>query len=96
MYKRQAYTSLCCCGSLFIGFLFLLIVLLAVKPISLALGADGDTLSLTCSYLRIIALGAPVILFNNVFANIIRADGAAKESMIANILGCLLYTSRCV
>ena len=87
--RIKAYTSLCCCGSLFIGFLFLLIVLLAVKPISLALGADGDTLSLTCSYLRIIALGAPVILFNNVFANIIRADGAAKESMIANILGTL-------
>ena len=84
--RIKSYTSLCCCGSLFIGFLFLLIVLLAVKPISLALGADGDTLSLTCSYLRIIALGAPVILFNNVFANIIRADGAAKESMISTIL----------
>lgn len=87
--RIKAYTSLCCCGSLLIGFLFLLIVLLAIKPISLALGADEDTLSLTCSYLHIIALGAPAILFNNVFANIIRADGAAKESMIANILGTL-------
>ena len=32
-------------------------------------------------------LGAPFIMFNNVFANVIRADGAARESMIANCAG---------
>ena len=87
--RIKAYTSLCCYGSLVIGFLFLTFVLIFLTPISLALGADSATLSHTCGYLRIIALGAPVILFNNVFANIIRADGAAKESMIANGLGTL-------
>ena len=88
--RIKAYTSLCCCGSLFIGFLFLLIVLLCRKAdFPGPFGADGDTLS---PYLQLPAhhcAGRPVILFNNVFANIIRADGAAKESMIANILGTL-------
>ena len=60
-----------------------------MKPISTVLGADAETLVYTTDYLRIIALGAPLILFNNVFANIIRSDGAAVESMIANGLGTL-------
>lgn len=85
--RIKSCTSLCCYGSLAIGFVFLIIVLSAAKPISMALGADSETLSYTVSYLRIIAMGAPLILFNNVFANIIRADGAAVESMIANGLG---------
>ncbi len=87
-YSRiRSYTSLCCYGSLAIGILFSVFVFFLAEPLSLALGADSGTLSYTCSYLRIIALGAPVILFNNIFANIIRADGAAAESMIANGLG---------
>ena len=85
--RIRSYTSLCCYGSLAIGILFSGMVFFLAEPLSLALGADAGTLPHTRSYLRIIALGAPVILFNNVFANIIRSDGAAAESMIANALG---------
>lgn len=85
--KIKGYSSFCCYGSLVLGFLFLMVVLLAAKPIALVLGADADTMGSTLWYLRILALGSPVILFSNVFGNIIRADGAAKESMIANGLG---------
>jgi len=87
-YERiKSCTSLCFLGSLVLGFLFLFVTLFALKPISLALGADADTLAAASAYLRIIALGAPLILFNNVFTNLIRADGAAVESMICNGLG---------
>ena len=41
------------------------------------LGADDATLSYPSAYLRIIGLGAPFLVFNNVFANLIRADGSA-------------------
>lgn len=85
----KKFTSVCCYASLFIGVLFLAAVFLAAKPISLALGANTDTLDFTLSYLRIIALGAPAVLFSNVFACIVRADGAAKESMFGNVLGTL-------
>ncbi len=87
--RIKAFTSLCCWGSLLIGILFMTVLLIAMKPISTVLGADAETLVYTTDYLRIIALGAPLILFNNVFANIIRSDGAAVESMIANGLGTL-------
>ncbi|GFI66466.1 multidrug export protein MepA [Lachnospiraceae bacterium] len=87
--KVKKYSAFCCYASLILGLLFLTVVNLAVSPISQALGADADTLSDTVSYLRIIAFGAPFIMFNNVFANVIRSDGAARESMIANCLGTL-------
>lgn len=83
----KKYSSFCCYGSLILGLLYLMIVNALLTPICHLLGADADTLSYTMEYLRIITLGAPFILFNNVFANVIRCDGAAKESMITNCLG---------
>lgn len=53
------------------------------------LGADGSTWQYTKDYITILALGMIFILFSNAFANIIRAEGAAKESMIGNGIGTL-------
>ena len=52
---------------------FLLSVNLLLTPICGLLGADADTMADAVRYLRVIALGAPFIMFNNVFANVIRA-----------------------
>lgn len=87
--KIKELTSFCCYASLFAGVLFSAAVLPLAKPIALALGAGADTLGHTLSYLRILALGAPAVLFSNVFACIVRADGAARESMAGNVLGTL-------
>jgi len=85
--KVKRYSSFCCYAALILGAIFLIIVNLFLSPITNLLGADPDTIADAADYLRIIALGAPFIMFNNVFANVIRADGAAKQSMIANCLG---------
>lgn len=81
------YSSFCCFAALALGMVFLIIVNLFLSPICIMLGGEADTIADAMHYLRIIALGAPFILFNNVFANVIRADGAAKESMIVNCAG---------
>lgn len=83
----KRYSAFCCYAALALGMVFLLVINLFLVPICDLLGADLDTKADAIRYLRIIALGAPFILFNNVFANVIRADGAARESMIANCLG---------
>ncbi len=83
----KRYSSFCCWAALTLGIIFLAIVNLFLYPISRILGADLKTMTDSALYLRIIAFGAPFIMFNNVFANVIRADGAAKESMIANCTG---------
>ena len=85
--KIKSFTSLCFYGSIIIGVIFSAVVLFNLRRIGYAIGSDEATIEYTCSYLQIIAIGAPVILFTNVFTNLIRADGAAKESMIANGLG---------
>lgn len=88
--KIKAYTSVCCYGSLAIGFIFMGAILFNAEAVSRSLGANADTLKDTCTYLRILATGGPVILFGNVFNNLIRADGSAKQSMAANGLGTIV------
>lgn len=83
-------TSFCCYSTLLLGAAAAVIVNLLVNPIAALLGAKGSVLTYAALYIRILALGAPFILFANVFANIVRADGSAKESMIANGIGTVI------
>lgn len=85
----KRYSSFCCCAALVLGAVFLVVANLFLSFISDLMGADAETRADAMAYLRIIALGTPFIMFNNVFANVIRADGAARASMIANCLGTL-------
>jgi len=88
--KIKNITSVCFYGALFIGVIFLIIVNGKLSTIATIMGADADTLKFTMDYLRILAWGAPIILYANVFTNLIRADGAAKQSMVANGIGTLV------
>ena len=51
------------------------------------LGADADTWRFTKDYVCILAGGMVFSIFSTVFSNIIRAEGASKESMIGNGIG---------
>ncbi len=82
-------TSFCCYSSLVIGAIVTVVILLFCNPLIKALGATGDIMKYAGTYIRIMAIGAPAVLFANVFANIVRSDGSAKESMIGNGLGTL-------
>ncbi len=82
-------SAFCFYGSLLVGVVFAAAVLLFLKPLCTLLGADSSTLRDTAAYLRILACFAPVSLFSNVFMNLIRANGSARESMIANLAGTL-------
>lgn len=48
--------------------------------------AGCTTVSVRSSYAKEIEQEMSII-FSNVFMNLVRADGAAKQSMIANLLG---------
>ncbi len=73
-----------------IGFLFMGIVLALLQPICGLLGADAETAGFTADYLRVIAIGAPVIMLTNVAPALIRADGSTTDSMIGNLIGTVL------
>ena len=83
-------SSFCFYVSILIGIIFALLLLIGCEPILYLIGATDNTIHLASVYLRIIAVGSPFIIFSNTMANVIRADGAAKESMIGNMIGTVI------
>ena len=55
--KIRAYSSMCCYGALTMGLIFTGAVLINAPAISDAIGANADTMSDTCTYLRILEIG---------------------------------------
>ncbi len=88
--KSRKTSSFCCYASAVIGVLFAIAILAGCNPILRLVGATENTIEMAAVYLRIIGLGAPFIIFSNTLANVIRADGAAKESMVGNMIGTIL------
>lgn len=85
--RIKAVSGFCFLGVLIISSIFIMVVLIFSKQIISALGGRGETEVFAIIYLRILILGAPAALFSSTFCNIVRADGAAAQSMIANLLG---------
>ena len=81
----KLYSSLCCWGSLAFGVLFAAIVLPLRTPLLRFLGANADMWDHARTYLTILALGAPIMVFTTGFGGVLRAEGAIKESMICNL-----------
>ena len=77
-------------GAILIGVVFAAAVLLFMKPVCGLLGTDGSTEAFTAEYLRVIAIGAPIIMLTNVVPALIRADGSTTDSMIGNMIGTVL------
>lgn len=73
--------------ALVMGVLFGVGVLTLMPQILSWIGAGSGTFTYAQDYLRIIAIGAPFMIFSSSMANIVRAQGATKESMIGNMLG---------
>lgn len=87
--KVQLYSSLCCWGSVVIGILFTVIVLVFCDQILVLLGSNAELNAPARQYILILALGAPAMIFTTAFSSIIRAEGAVKEGMIANLIATL-------
>ena len=80
-------SALCFWGSLGLGVLFLGAGLLLLPQLVTLLGASAETYAFTLDYLRIILLGSPAILLSNTLGQLIRAEGAAKHTMLGMMLG---------
>ena len=63
---------------------------LGMEGILRLIGASENTIGFARKYLLIISIGAPTILFSTAFANILRGEGAARESMVGNLLGTIV------
>jgi Na+-driven multidrug efflux pump len=66
---------------------FVMLGLFASRPVAMFLGAEGDTLEYSNTYVQIILCFAPFFMFSNVFQNFVRNDGAPRLAMIASLAG---------
>lgn len=85
--RARNISSFCCYGSLGTGVVMAIISIAGMDVILNMIGASESTIEYTRVYLTYIAIGGPFIMFGTAFANILRGEGAAKESMIGNLIG---------
>ncbi|MDD3253656.1 MAG: MATE family efflux transporter [Lachnospiraceae bacterium] len=85
--RARNITAFCCYGSLGLGIVMLVPFLIFMDGILRMIGASANTIGYAREYLTFIAYGGPFIMFATAFGNILRGEGAAKESMIGNMIG---------
>ncbi len=86
--KVKKISSFSIFSSLLSGAVLLALILIFVKPLISALGATSDSVyNYAYDYLKYIAIGGPMIVTSITASNLVRGEGAAKESMIGMIIG---------
>ncbi len=85
--EAQAVGSLCVWGSLLFGGIFAAVVIPGAPVVLGILGATEDMMAYSRTYLQILALGAPAMLFSTTIGSVIRAEGAIIPGMLCNIAG---------
>ncbi|MCI9360422.1 MAG: MATE family efflux transporter [Hungatella sp.] len=85
--RARQISSFCCYGSLGLGIIMAILFLAGMDVILKMIGASENTIDYARNYLSYIAFGGPFIMFGTAFGNILRGEGASKESMIGNMIG---------
>ena len=86
--KVKKISSFAVFSSISSGVILMVLILSLIKPMIVALGSTTDTISdYAYGYLKYIALGGPVIVTSITASNLVRGEGAAKESMTGMMIG---------
>ena len=85
--RAKSISAFCCYGSLGIGVIMAALTLVGMDLILTLIGASENTFQYAKEYLAFISFGAPFIMFGTAYGNILRGEGAAKESMVGNMIG---------
>ncbi len=86
--KVKKISSFAVFSSIFSGALVLALILIFIKPLINMLGSTSDEVyDFAYGYLKYIALGGPVIVTSITAGNLVRGEGAAKESMTGMMIG---------
>ncbi len=89
-HRTKSISAFCFWLSLALGVVLTLFINIFAGNFVTLLGATDSYKPYAITYLRIIGSGSTIMLFSNVFVNILRADGSVKESMAANLSGTFL------
>ncbi len=76
----------------FAGILYAIILEVFLNPLLIAFGATGSTFEYAVTYVRITAVGMPLLIVTNGMSNLARADGSPKYSMTSMLIGAVVNT----
>lgn len=85
--KIKTISSFCIYGGIIVGVIMAVIFVAFRRPLLYVIGASDNTIDFACDYLFWIALGAPFSVTAIMTGNLIRGEGAAKQSMFGMIIG---------
>lgn len=80
----------CLWGSVVLGLVMAIILMLGQNVVLSLLGANSDTMEYARSYFVWIACGAPFVIFSLTPTNLLRTEGFATQAMIGSILGSIV------
>jgi putative MATE family efflux protein len=85
--KIKTISSFCIYAGIIASIIIAIIFIVFKRPLLYLIGASDYTVEYAADYLFWIALGAPFIITAIVASNLIRGEGAAKESMMGMVIG---------
>lgn len=85
--KIKTISSFCIYSGLSIGAVIAVVMLIFRRPMLLVAGATEATIDFACDYLFWVLIGSPFVVTSIVACNLIRGEGAAKDSMIGMVIG---------
>lgn len=88
--RAKQVSSVSFWSSILIGIIFMAICLSLLTPISVLLGANGETFIHTRNYILIFVIGSPFVIASISLEEAVRAEGASKASMIGMISGVII------
>lgn len=85
--KIKTISSFCIYAGMLVAVFVAVLFLLFRKPVLYLVGASDNSIDFACDYLFWIALGAPFIVTAIATGNLIRGEGAARQSMFGMVIG---------
>lgn len=85
--RVKTISAFCIYTSIILGAVLGIIFFSFKNQILMLVGASENTVGLAADYLKWVALGAPSIVLAITATNLVRGEGAAKESMIGSVIG---------
>ncbi len=86
----RKYSAFVLYASLGLGIVLGALIIAGMNPLLALLGTDESTAAYAAEYLRVLGAGAPFLIMSGALGNTVRADGDAKNAMIASLTGTLL------
>ena len=85
--KIKTISSFCIYTGIMVSIVLGALFIIFRKPLLYLVGARDNTIKYATDYLLWVAIGAPSVVISIVAGNLVRGEGAAKESMVGMVIG---------